>query len=224
VVQPRNLDTGPGLLLPLVRILARDRAARVIFLPSDHHVSNPAPVAAALDASAAAELDDRIALLGVTPTGPEIEYGWIVRGRRIGRTDGFRVRRFHEKPSPEVAESLWRRGGLWNTFISAGPVLRFWQLAQRYLPDHGQRLERYAEHIDRSDEGEALQAAYDGMPAANFSRTVLSHADDLVVVPVTGSGWCDWGSPSRVFASLAGTDSHARLIARIGGDMATAVG
>jgi mannose-1-phosphate guanylyltransferase len=224
VVQPRNLDTGPGLLLPLVRILARDRAARVIFLPSDHHVSNPAPIAAALGASATAGLDDRIVLLGVTPTGPEVEYGWIVRGRRIARTDGFGVRRFHEKPSAQVAESLWRRGGLWNTFISAGPAQRIWQLAQCHLPDHSQRLERYAEHIDRSDEGDALQVAYDGMPAANFSRTVLSHADALAVVPVTGSGWCDWGSPGRVFASLAGTDSHARLIARIGGDMATAVG
>jgi mannose-1-phosphate guanylyltransferase len=224
VVQPRNLDTGPGLLLPLVRILARDRAARVIFLPSDHHVSNPLPIAVALGNTAAAGLDGRIALLGVTPTGPEVEYGWIVRGRRVARTGGFSVRRFHEKPSAEIAESLWKRGGLWNTFISAGPALLFWELAQRHLPEHSQRLARYAEHIGRADEAAALAAAYDGMAAANFSRTVLSHASELAVVPVTGSGWCDWGSPKRVFASLAGTESHARLIARIGGDMAFAVG
>lgn len=38
VVQPRNLDTAPGMMLPLARILSIDWSARVIFLPSDHFV------------------------------------------------------------------------------------------------------------------------------------------------------------------------------------------
>lgn len=220
VVQPRNLDTGPGLLLPLVRILAREASARVVFLPSDHHVSNPVPIAEALSGACADGLADRIALLGVTPTGPEVEYGWIVRGERIARTGGFGVWRFHEKPTHTVAEDLWRSGGLWNTFISTGPARRFWELAQRYLPLHTGRLEHYAASIGGLDEREALRAAYDGMPSSNFSRDVLAHAEALVVMPVTGSGWCDWGSPQRVFASLAGTDGHARLVARIGASLA----
>src|SRR5512140_2630317 len=51
VIQPRNLDTAPGMLLPLVRILARSWKARVVFLPSDHYVPNPAPLSDALDAA-----------------------------------------------------------------------------------------------------------------------------------------------------------------------------
>jgi mannose-1-phosphate guanylyltransferase len=222
VIQPRNLDTGPGLLLPLVRILARAESARVVFLPSDHHVSNPAPIADALRQAGADGLDDRISLLGVTPTGPEVEYGWIIRGTQIARTGGYTVRRFLEKPTHAVAEDLWRSGGLWNTFISCGPARLFWKLAQRHMPDQTERLERYATAIDGGDEAEALRAAYDGMAPANFSRTVLSNADELAVLPVAGSGWCDWGSPQRVFASLAGTDCHARLVARMG-DMAATV-
>ena len=62
--------------------------------------------------------------------------------------------------------------------------------------------------------------ATQGCGAANFSRSVLSNADELAVLPVADSGWCDWGSPQRVFASLAGTACHARLVARIGGDVA----
>src|ERR1051325_7632786 len=77
VVQPRNLDTGPGLLLPLVRILTRAALARVVFLPSDHHVSDPAPIAEALRHAGDDGLHDRITLLGVTPTGPEVEDAWI---------------------------------------------------------------------------------------------------------------------------------------------------
>lgn len=222
VVQPRNRDTGPGLLLPLVRILARAGDARVVFLPSDHHVANAAPIATALSAACGHGLIDRIALLGVTPTGPEVEYGWIVRGARIARSRGFAVRQFCEKPTPAVAEELWRGGGLWNTFISTGSAVRFWELAQRCLPVHTRRLERYARAIGGPGESHALEAAYDGMPPANFSCDVLVHADALAVVPVAGSGWSDWGSPQRVFASLAGTDGHARLVARISGEAATA--
>jgi mannose-1-phosphate guanylyltransferase len=222
VIQPRNLDTGPGLLLPLVRVLVRADLARVVFLPSDHHVSNPAPIAEALRDAGEDGLGDRISLLGVTPTGPEVEYGWIVRGAPVASTRGYAVRRFLEKPTHAIAEDLWRSGGLWNTFISSGPARLFWKLAQRYLPSHTARLERYAAAVDGAGEGDALHAAYDGMAPANFSRSVLSNADGLAVLPVADSGWCDWGSPQRVFASLAGTDCHARLVARIG-DMATPV-
>lgn len=222
VVQPKNLDTGPGLLLPMVRILARAGDARVVFLPSDHHVSDPAPISHALRGAAAGVLHERIALLGVIPTGPEVEYGWIVRGSRLARTGGFAVRRFHEKPTQAVAEELWRSGGLWNTFISTGPVRMYWELAQRLLPRHTAALERYAATIDSLGEAPALHTAYHDMPPANFSRDVLSHARALTVIPVAGSGWSDWGSPQRVFASLAGTEGHDRLVERIGGDVAPA--
>lgn len=215
LVQPRNLDTGPGLLLPLVRIMSRAPAARAIFLPSDHHISDPAPIARALGSTGRGGLRDRIALLGVTPTGPEVEYGWIVRGAPISSSGGYSVRQFHEKPSQATADDLWRAGELWNTFISAGPVEVFWALARRLLPDHAERLERYAASIGSAGEVAALRGAYDGMTTANFSRAVLAHAPHLAVVPVTGSGWCDWGSPERVLASLAGTENHSQLMARL---------
>ena len=215
VVQPRGLDTGPGLLLPLIRILARAPRGRVVFLPSDHYLTSSAPLLEALRTVAHGALAGRISLVGVTPTGPEVEYGWIVGGAPIGGTGAVAVTRFEEKPEPHRAEQLWRRGGLWNTFISAGPARAFWALARRYVPRHAAALERYAARIDHSDERAALEDAYDEMTPANFSRDVLAHARSLAAIPVHGTGWSDWGSPTRVFASLAGTASHDRLVARI---------
>lgn len=216
VVQPRNLDTAPGILLPLVRILTRSFCARVVFLPSDHHVPNPEPLHAALRDTGQGALADRLVMVGVAPTGPEVEYGWIVRGPRIGHTAAHEVERFQEKPSADIAEQLWQRGGLWNTFIQAGPARRFWDLARAHLPVHAAAFERYGVAIGGLGETAALEAAYRSLPAANFSRDVLSHARDLAVAPVSGSGWSDWGSPARVFASLAGTACHDRLVGRIG--------
>lgn len=222
VVQPRGLDTGPGLLLPLVRILARAAGARVVFLPSDHYLASAAPLLEALRTAAYGTLADRITLVGVTPTGPEVEYGWIVGGPRIGRTGAVAVARFEEKPEPHRAEQLWRRGGLWNTFISAGPARAFWALARQHVPRHTAALERYATKIGHVDERSALEGAYDEMTPANFSRDVLSQARFLAAIPVHGTGWSDWGSPERVFASLHGTPGHDRLVARIRGSTALA--
>jgi mannose-1-phosphate guanylyltransferase len=214
VVQPRNLDTAAGLLLPLARILARTWNARDVFLPSDHYISDPGRIATALRSAAAGALRGRLAMVGVLPTGPEVEYGWIVRGERI-HASAYEVQRFQEKPPQHVADELWRAGGLWNTFIQTGPVHLFWELARHHLPTHAEMLERYAVAIGGPDEQRALDAAYETMPAASFSRDVLDHAKRLAVLPVADSGWSDWGSPRRVFASLAGTPCHARLVDRI---------
>jgi mannose-1-phosphate guanylyltransferase len=222
VVQPRSLDTGPGLLLPLARILARAGSARVVFLPSDHYISDATPLVRALREAERGVLRDRVTLIGVTPTGPEVEYGWIVRGTRIGRTDAFAVARFVEKPAPAVADQLWRSGGLWNTFISTGPAHAYWELARQHLPEQAAALERYATAIGSPAEAAALEDAYRAMAPANFSRDVLAPARALAIVPVAGTGWSDWGSPQRVFASLAGTPSHDHLVARIRGDVALA--
>jgi hypothetical protein len=55
------------------------------------------------------------------------------------------------------------------------------------------------------------------MTPGNWSVDVLSGArrSDLAVVDMRGSGWSDWGSPRRVFQSLAGTPEQRRLLSRI---------
>jgi mannose-1-phosphate guanylyltransferase len=223
VVQPRNLDTAAGILLPLARLLARTASARIVFLPSDHYIADPAPMIEALRSTTQRALGWRVTMIGVKPTGPEVEYGWIQPGRQIAHTTGHEIARFQEKPDARVAEELWRRGGLWNTFIQTAPLHTFWQLAHQYLPIHAELLERYAVAVGTPEEDAMLQAAYDSMPAASFSRDVLAHAEDLAVIPVEGTGWSDWGSPQRVFASLAGTACHERLVQRIRGEYALAI-
>jgi mannose-1-phosphate guanylyltransferase len=216
VVQPRNLDTGPGLLLPLARILAADPGARVGFLPSDHYFSDDTELLAVLRNALAG---DRITLLGATATAPETEYGWIVSGRALDRGT-FQITQFREKPSLEVAEELFRAGARWNTFISAGPARRFWYLARRHLPIHTARLGGWARAIGTSSERRELEHTYAAMPAANFSREVLARSRDLAVAPISAASWSDWGSPQRVFASLAGSRELDRLLARIRDDRA----
>jgi hypothetical protein len=60
-----------------------------------------------------------------------------------------------------------------------------------------------------------LARLYRTMEAADFSRDVLQYTNKLGAVNVLRSGWSDWGTPERVFASLAGTPSLRDLEKRL---------
>jgi mannose-1-phosphate guanylyltransferase len=227
LTQPSNLDTGPGILLPLAAILQKDPAARVVLLPSDHHVPRPQPFLEAIRTANAASLSDpsRVTLIGAASDSPETDYGWIVPGRLVDPAGGTPVRaveRFVEKPAGELARRLHRAGGLWNTFASAGSAAAYWSHAQRHLPGHAALFESCGAAAGPAVMDALLLRIYSRMPPANFSREVLERAAGLAVVTVAGSGWSDWGSPERVYASLErGSDLPAlrrRLLDR--GDFA----
>jgi len=213
VLQPKNLDTGPGILLGLSFVLARDEHAAVAVFPSDHYIPNAAPVLEAVrDLSRrAAEGAWDLALLGAEAHHPETDYGWIVPGPTEDPTfPSLRpVVRFVEKPGPLEASSLLAQRSLWNTFIFVGLGSRMWKLAETCLP----MTHRFGElrrriRTNTAQSATFLDDLYRELPAANWSRDVLSRGERLAVVSVCESGWSDWGSPERVTV-LAPTRSAA---------------
>jgi mannose-1-phosphate guanylyltransferase len=220
VVQPKNLDTGPGILLPLTHVLSRDPDATVILLPSDHYIPEPKGFLSAVKMAVESSrtISDPITLLGVVPHCAETEYGWIVPGNSFGggTQDGLRVvSRFVEKPPLQEARKLLRHGGLWNTFISIGLAATYWELAKRHLPDQAALFELYRLEIHHPERETFLRSMYADMKPANFSREVLERAENLAVLPVSGIGWSDWGNPQRIFRSLKGTARLERLRGRM---------
>jgi mannose-1-phosphate guanylyltransferase len=217
LVQPFGLDTGPGMIFPLSYVRARSPEGRVVVLPADHHMTSVAPLAHALDRAA----PDRVTLVGVEADRPETEYGWIVPGARIaGNTRDealWHVRRFVEKPSEDMARRLRDRGAVWNTFIAAGPVAAFWDLARAHLPRHVLGFEMWAASADAAESASRLHSLYHDLPHANWSVDVLSRTPprELALVSMAGSGWSDWGSPQRVFESMSGSTDLERLLARV---------
>jgi mannose-1-phosphate guanylyltransferase len=93
IVQPHNRETGPGILLPLLHIAQRDPEAVVVLLPCDHFVQEEGRFMAAVGHAATfiSGHPERPVLLGVEPTGPEIEYGWIEPGEVLGDVSGAAV-------------------------------------------------------------------------------------------------------------------------------------
>jgi mannose-1-phosphate guanylyltransferase len=217
VAQPRNVGTGPGLLLPLARVLARAPEATVLVAPSDHHYRAPRRLLAAVraGAEAAAASASGVCLLGAEAEHPATDLGWIVPGAAQARGKGSAVTRFVEKPSAVDALALQHAGALWNTFVMVGAAERFWALGLRHLPRQAALFERYRAAVDTAREEAVLAAIYRELEPADFSRQVLAAAAGLALVPLRGSGWSDWGTPERLMDSLAGSPALADLRRRL---------
>ncbi len=221
VCQPRNVGTGPGLLLPLAHVLARDPVARVVVFPSDHYFQRPVALVAAVSralTAAALESPAGVALVGAAAEAPSTELGWIVPGPEdavVGR-NGLPVVGFVEKPDELRAWQLLESRALWNTMIMAGSGQALWRLLLRHLPRQVIALSRYLGHVDTPDGREILREIYREMPPADFSRDVLERARGLTVVPMIDAGWSDCGTPERLIAALKGTPALGQLLERLG--------
>jgi len=202
LVQPRNRDTGPGILLSLLELSRRDPEATVAMFPSDHDVRDERAFRRhVMEMTAVVARHPRhIVLLGARPDRVETGYGYISPGSRLTGTAGavFRVRTFHEKPDHERAARIIRRGGLWNSFVMVGRVARLVDLLQGALPDEVARLAALPA------DAEALASAYEAMPSWNFSSDFLQRiAKHLVVTRGDHLGWSDWGTPESIERTFA---------------------
>lgn len=213
IVQPKNRGTAIGIMLPLLHILKRDPDARVILLPSDHHVREERVLSQAL-ARAAARLDaaqDKILLLGIEPDEVDSELGYIVPQEKMD-TGIFTVESFVEKPALPVARKLLSDGALWNTFIVTATAQTLLTLfAQRYPQVLTEMHDIICGGHDEETSQIALENFYESVPNVDFSRDVLQVAADMLeLVAVPPCGWSDLGTPKRVKEVLSKWPYHSR--------------
>lgn len=221
VVQPSNRDTGPGILLPLLRIQARDPEATVAIFPSDHFIWEEGIfMAHILQAVEFLEKHpDLLILLGIAPDRPETAYGWIEPGEAIASQAGYRLLRvkgFREKPDADTAYHLYLEGGLWNSLVMLGRLPTWLRAIEQMLPDLWDRFRPIRAALGTSREMKMLEEVYRDMPAFNISRQLLERIPDrLGVMPVKGVLWSDWGDEKRIFETLGRIGKAEEVLGRL---------
>lgn len=214
VVQPANKETAPGVLLPLLHIYKRYPEAVVAVFPSDHFVLEKDLFMRHVDdAFRLVESDaSRMVLLGLEPHAPDPEYGYIVPGETInvsGSDSARRVELFVEKPSIETARKIIASGALWNTMVMVFACKTLLSIIQRVAPELDRAFQPILEAIiGTPDEQRVIKQAYQDLPSINFSKGVLEvlpfeQRRGLVVLPVHGVTWSDWGTSDRLSNTLS---------------------
>jgi len=187
LVEPGKRDTLGCLAYVLARLeadeLARPADAVLALLTADHVIRDvEAFRGTALRACRLARDTGRPALIGVSPTRPEVGFGYLEVGPSAG--PGYAtVRRFHEKPSPDQAETYLRHGQfLWNSgmlFCRVG-VLR--DRVRERVAAVDMAIARMVEAW-RSRSVEAVAEAFGCIPAMSIDYALLEGWDELLVVP-----------------------------------------
>lgn len=219
ILEPEGRNTAPAAALAALRVARADPDGLVLLLASDHVVTKPEILRAAIMTGVAAAERDRVVTFGIRPHRPETGYGHIKIGAAIAGAAGcYDVERFVEKPDFETAKTYVASGEyLWNASL-------FLFKASLYLDE----LRRLAPEIEA-----ACRAALDGAtqdldflrpdpdvfaraPSISIDYAVMEKTDRAAVVPVD-PGWSDVGSWTALWEVLD-HDRHANAVI---GDVAT---
>lgn len=188
VTEPCRRDTFPAIALA-ASYLAKEKKCSadevVVVMPCD-----PYTEAGYFDtiSAMAVEVEKGTAdmvLMGITPTYPSTKFGYIVP--EYGTNGVYKVNRFTEKPSVEVAKELLKQNAFWNGGVFAFRLGYITSIVDKYI-----QTESFSE----------LYSRYEEFPKISFDYEVAEKADSVAVVPYMGL-WKDLGTWNALVDELS---------------------
>jgi len=206
IAEPAARNTAAAIGLAAAVLADRDPSASIVVLPADQYVTDRAAFAEVLATGlAAAERDDAIATIGITPTRPETGFGYLEIAGKATHGQVTPVTRFVEKPDRATAESYLASGRyLWNAGIFCATARRLLAELDTHLPQTAAAVRAFAK-----DEISA-RPLFDALPKISFDHGIMEKVDRVVTVPAS-VGWDDVGSWEAVPA-VRGVDGTGNTV------------
>ncbi len=201
LLEPCRRDTGPAVALAAATIAARAAEARLVIMPSDHHVPDAGAFADTVGLALAAADAGYLTCLGIPPQRPDARYGYILRSDTEVSPGVHAALRFVEKPDPDAAAALLRAG---NAYWNAGVLVC---RARDLLAGFAAHAPAIAGALPAlAAGGEARARAFAALPSLSLDYAVLQQAPHVAVARA-GFRWHDvgnWAEMPRVEADGQG--------------------
>lgn len=218
LLEPEPRGTASVVGLAAIALAQRDPQAVMAVLTSDHFIGNEEKFHQLLQAAYLAAQDGYLVTLGIDPTYAATGYGYIQRGRKIGKYAGmetYQVLRFKEKPDELQAQLMLARGDhTWNSGMFIWKVSRVMEEFSRQMPQLAKGLEEIAQAWNTPAFAEIIQRTWSELKAETIDYGVMESAQDVVVIPAKDLQWSDVGAWDSLFEVLP-ADSNGNII--IGG-------
>lgn len=221
LVEPCKRDTAPCIGLAAATVLRDDADAIMAVMPADHVIgpSETFREAIRFAASLVEEDPERLVTFGIRPTYPAETFGYIERAERMAspaadvadRPAAFRVKRFHEKPKADVAESYVSSGNFyWNSGIFVWRADTILRAIARFQPEMMDRLNRIAEAAGTPEADDVLAREFARIKPISIDLGVMERVSGVVVVEAPFD-WDDVGS-WRALERLGQADAHGNIV------------
>jgi mannose-1-phosphate guanylyltransferase len=215
LLEPYNRNTAPCIAFATYAILQRDPAAVTVVTPSDHAIARHEVFnKTLLDAIAYAEGSDALITLGVVPTRPDANFGYIQMAGH--REDGcpVKVKTFTEKPDAELARVfIETKEFLWNSGIFVWRAEAIRDALDKYAPEISRLWDGWQEVLGSENEKPFLQRIYTDMPRISIDYAVMEKTDNAWVYPAEFR-WADIGNWESLYEYLAYHDEHGNALNR----------
>ena len=201
VLEPAARNTAPAVAAAANLLLADDKEALMLVLPSDHVIEDPVMFRAAIKTAASAATDNALVTFGIKPSRPETGYGYIKAGDRLGTKEGcHEVDSFVEKPDAKTATAYLDDGGYyWNSGMFLFRADAFLNECKAFEPEI---CAGAADAVAQAEKDlDFLRLASDpftDIPSKSIDYAVMERTENAAVVPAD-IGWNDVGSSASLW-------------------------
>lgn len=218
LVEEYNRNTAPAITYATYHILKRDPEAVMISTPADqvinkHDIFNDT-LRKALDY---AYESNELITIGVIPTRPDPNFGYIqaVGDKESGKA--IKVKTFTEKPDIELAKVFLESGEfLWNTgiFVWKASVIR--DELERHAPEITRLWKGWEDVLGTERERQFVQRIYaSDCPRISIDYAVMEKTDKAWVFPAYFK-WADIGNWDSLYEYLAMHDVNGNASNLVG--------
>ena len=207
LLEPRPRGTAAAIGLAAAFLHKQQPGTVMAVLTADHYIANQAEFHRHLLAAQELALQGHLVTLGVEPTYPATQYGYIQMGESLGEVGGYpayQVQRFKEKPEAAEAQRMLEAGNFaWNSGMFIWKTERIWEEVRQHLPDLHKALEAISDAWVEPEFEKVLNDVWPRIASQTIDYGVMEHATDVAVIPAKGLGWNDVGSWSSLFEVMA---------------------
>jgi mannose-1-phosphate guanylyltransferase len=198
LLEPYARNTAPCIAYATYKLLVKNPDAHVVVTPSDHAIDNEDLfVETIIKAFEYVEQNDVLMTLGVVPTRPDTNYGYIQAygGREACKqSEPMPVKTFTEKPDKELAQVFINTGEFfWNSGIFLWKAKTIQEEMEKYLPEVTGLFKGWEFALGTKIESEFIHRAYTDSRNISIDYGVMEKTTRAWMCPVS-FGWADIGT------------------------------
>lgn len=195
-------NTAPAIALACMYLNEDDI---VVVTPSDHMIKNVQQYNILLKESETLANQNNMVTFGIKPNYPETGYGYI-------ESEGNEVKKFHEKPSLELATDYLKQGNFyWNSGIFVFKVKVYLGELQKYSPEIYEACKIV---FDKSPKSKPIKISSENMktiPDKSIDYAVMEKSNIVKVIPAD-IGWSDLGSFDSLYEMLPKDENNTSIL------------
>jgi len=198
ILEPIGKNTASAVALAALNLVNNFNDPILLVLSADHVIKNIVAFHNSIEISKKLAQSGKLVTFGVTPTEPEIGYGYI-EAKITEESQYLNIKSFTEKPTKNIAKQFIESGNyFWNSGMFMFKASKYIEELKKYAPDILSACKKSLKFIDKDTDFIRLNKdEFYKCPSNSIDYAVMESTSDGVVVPLN-AGWSDVGSWSML--------------------------